>query len=272
MFIPESGNQDGTGARSDSDWDEFFAPFFQYISQENIKAFVHINWDWPTTSWGIDFADDCRLQSNDNNWLKYQDEIRKPRYITRDEGIFTSRDNHTPYATITLSDDAHLIDASDTMHWVGTASTDSDLDPLTCNWDFGDGQTAAGCDVNHVYPMSGTYFVRLDTLDGRGGIASALSFVTVGTPSSEDVRILATTSQPLPRPTLQVTVNGDTVDAPITVTAPVGSFISVDAPASQSNNVFRGWSTGGSKSKQILVVPASLRHTRLETAHFLYVP
>lgn len=277
MFLPETSNQSGTGARNDSDWNDYFVPFFDLIARENIKAFIHINWDWPSTGFGISFADDNRLQSNDYIWQQYQAKIGGPRYITVKDGIFTDPVNHAPRAEISVADDDHTVaSVPGTMNWAGNASTDADSDPLACSWDFGDGQTGTGCDLNHVYDDAGTYLVRLGVSDGRGGRGSAMSFVVVGTPPQEDVGIHATSSQPLPRNSIQVTVNGNTADAPVTVNAAVGSFVNVDAPtpqpAAQPRNEFRDWATGGSRTKQLLVAPASLRHRRAHTAHFVYVP
>jgi hypothetical protein len=48
-------------------------------------------------------------------------------------------------------------------------STDPDRNPLTYQWDFGDGKTAAGAEVQHQYDESGPYTVRLVVTDSHGG-------------------------------------------------------------------------------------------------------
>ena len=48
------------------------------------------------------------------------------------------------------------------------ASADPDNDGLTYVWDFGDGSTAEGAEVEHVYETGGIYPVLLTTDDGRG--------------------------------------------------------------------------------------------------------
>lgn len=40
--------------------------------------------------------------------------------------------------------------------------------PLTCVWDFGDGQTAVGCSPEHTYTEASTYAVRLEVINGAG--------------------------------------------------------------------------------------------------------
>ncbi|MCA9398379.1 MAG: PKD domain-containing protein, partial [Candidatus Omnitrophica bacterium] len=47
-------------------------------------------------------------------------------------------------------------------------STDSDGDPLTYSWDFGDGTKASGKVVNHAYKTGGSYNVRLVVDDNSG--------------------------------------------------------------------------------------------------------
>ncbi|HVE98539.1 MAG TPA: PKD domain-containing protein [Mycobacteriales bacterium] len=46
---------------------------------------------------------------------------------------------------------------------------DSDGDPLTFQWDFGDGSTATGASVIHVYDRKGRYTLRLTVTDDHGG-------------------------------------------------------------------------------------------------------
>ncbi len=47
-------------------------------------------------------------------------------------------------------------------------SSDSDGDPLTYFWDFGDKSTAIGQQAYHSYITPGTYTVRLKVSDGLG--------------------------------------------------------------------------------------------------------
>ncbi|MCD6382831.1 MAG: PKD domain-containing protein, partial [Thermoplasmata archaeon] len=57
------------------------------------------------------------------------------------------------------------------VYFDASSSYDPDGDTLTFAWNFGDGHTAEGERVNHVYKHVGNYTVTLVVSDGRGGIA-----------------------------------------------------------------------------------------------------
>jgi len=52
--------------------------------------------------------------------------------------------------------------------------------PSDFNWDFGDGTTATGYNVQHTYSVQGTYTVGLSTTDSTGCSYTFVSTVTVG--------------------------------------------------------------------------------------------
>jgi len=54
----------------------------------------------------------------------------------------------------------------------GGGSHDPDGDALKYEWNFGDGQTASGESVSHVYSRPGDYTVGLTVDDGRGSPCS----------------------------------------------------------------------------------------------------
>ena len=53
-----------------------------------------------------------------------------------------------------------------TVEFDASQSTDPDDDPITFNWDFGDGATATGATVSHTYDKTGIYTVTLSPDDG----------------------------------------------------------------------------------------------------------
>jgi PKD repeat protein len=76
------------------------------------------------------------------------------------------------------------VQPGDPVAFTGTA-TDPDGDTLTYAWDFGDGGTATTKDAMHTYTAVGVYYAKLTVRDGKGGVGTALSKVTV-TPLAGD--------------------------------------------------------------------------------------
>lgn len=66
---------------------------------------------------------------------------------------------------------AVLFDASD--------SSDPDGSIVSYDWTFGDGETGTGEKVTHIYPVEGTYTVRLTVTDDDDATGNAISSVTV---------------------------------------------------------------------------------------------
>jgi len=66
-----------------------------------------------------------------------------------------------------------------TVTFTGTASGGSS--PYTFNWTFGDGSSATGDPVSHVYSAGGSYTVTLTTSDSAGHTAVVSNSITVST-------------------------------------------------------------------------------------------
>jgi PKD repeat protein len=87
-----------------------------------------------------------------------------------------------------------------------TASgADPDGDALTYSWDFGDGATASGRKVTHVYAAGGTYTATVTARDPAGLTGTATVAVVVGNPPGNQA------------PTVQAAADPASGGAPLTV-------------------------------------------------------
>jgi len=86
-----------------------------------------------------------------------------------------------PVASFTRSPDSG--EAPLSVLFDGTASAVPGGNIVTYEWDFGDGQTAAGPTVEHLYVTAGLFDVVLTVQDSQGGADSATSSVWVLAPS-----------------------------------------------------------------------------------------
>jgi glucose/arabinose dehydrogenase len=67
------------------------------------------------------------------------------------------------------------------VNFDGRASSDPDGDPLSYEWNFGDGAPAdSGAQVSHTYASPGTYTATLTVRDGRGGQHSTTVRIDAG--------------------------------------------------------------------------------------------
>ncbi len=74
------------------------------------------------------------------------------------------RVNHQPRAV----PGPDVISCSSALDFDGSSSVDPDGDALTYSWDFGDGETANGVVVTHIFAAGGTFPVTLTVDDGTG--------------------------------------------------------------------------------------------------------
>ena len=72
--------------------------------------------------------------------------------------------NSPPIADAGVNQSVFLTDVTS---FDGSDSHDPDGDPLTYQWDFGDGGTANGAIVSHRYEVPGSYFTTLTVSDGK---------------------------------------------------------------------------------------------------------
>jgi hypothetical protein len=62
----------------------------------------------------------------------------------------------------------------------GTGSRDTDGTVVDYRWDFGDGKTGTGENVQHRYPAAGSYRIKLAVTDDRGAIAETTQSIRIG--------------------------------------------------------------------------------------------
>jgi len=75
--------------------------------------------------------------------------------------------NHAPVGSVALSPAGAPIAGATALTFTATAS-DPDGDAVSLSWQFGDGQTASGATVGHVFAEAGTYAVVLTASDSHG--------------------------------------------------------------------------------------------------------
>ncbi|GAA2588930.1 hypothetical protein GCM10010435_79280 [Winogradskya consettensis] len=83
--------------------------------------------------------------------------------------------NHAPSATAT-ADVTKGLDPL-TVHFSGAASVDPDSDPLTYQWEFGDGTGSTAAEPVKIYPDIGVYVATLTVTDSEGNAAEAVPIV-----------------------------------------------------------------------------------------------
>lgn len=81
--------------------------------------------------------------------------------------------NHNPTAAFTKTTNGLTVNVN------AGGSSDSDGDPLTYAWTFGDGSATSGVNASHTYAAAGTYTVKLIVKDNKGGSATMSKAVTV---------------------------------------------------------------------------------------------
>ena len=88
--------------------------------------------------------------------------------------------NASPTVVVSKSPDGVMVAGVTAAVLTATAS-DANGDALTFTWDLGDGQTASGASVVHVYAREGVLPVALTVSDSRGGVTMVGTSITVGT-------------------------------------------------------------------------------------------
>ncbi len=108
---------------------------------------------------------------------------------------YTGTTNRSPTAAIAATPRSGA--APLTVNFDGSGSSDPDGDPLTWEWDVGDGSAHVnGAKVSHTYPTSGTYTATLYVRDNRGATGTATVRIDVGnTPPVPEITSPTTSTQ-----------------------------------------------------------------------------
>jgi len=95
-------------------------------------------------------------------------------------GVVLANRNHAPSAaTVTVSPTGTGIAAVTNMSFAAQGATDPDGDSVTLTWNFGDGGSATGANVSHVFAAAGSFNVSVTASDGKAETKSADVPVTV---------------------------------------------------------------------------------------------
>lgn len=94
--------------------------------------------------------------------------------------ITVTVNNPLPVAVFSMKAIEHI--AGETLHFDASNSSDnpSDIPYLSFYWDFGDGNTATGMWVDHIYKMEGTYTVQLEVVDDDGSSSYSQIDIEIG--------------------------------------------------------------------------------------------
>ena len=112
-----------------------------------------------------------------------------PDKLDATEEVFMAKTGFTaelltvPTAVITSVDAAYI---NTPVLFDASLSVDPNGDPLSYNWDFGDGTFGTGVNVSHIYTTSGTHTVRLDVLDGNSPPSSETKVINILIDSDAD--------------------------------------------------------------------------------------
>lgn len=97
--------------------------------------------------------------------------------IVLDPGVDATETNEPPVAEFSTGC------AGLTCEFDASLSYDTDKDPLTYNWQFGDGQTATGVNPSHTYAAAGNRTVTLTVDDGHGNTDQSTAQATPSAPN-----------------------------------------------------------------------------------------
>jgi PKD repeat protein len=160
------------------------AQFTQSVSSltVNVDGSSSTDSDGQVTSWSWNFGDGSTQSgsaashsySNAGTYtitLTVTDNNGATNSVSKSVTVSTS--NASPVADFTYSSTSLMVNFN------GGASYDTDGNIVSWSWNFGDGQTAGGNNVNHQYSAPGTYQVTLTVTDNKNAQTSITKNVIV---------------------------------------------------------------------------------------------
>jgi len=95
-------------------------------------------------------------------------------------GVALSNKNHAPSAAaVTASPTGTGVAAVTNISFAAQGATDPDGDSVTLTWNFGDGASATGANVSHIFAAAGSFNVSVTASDGKAEAKSTDLPVTV---------------------------------------------------------------------------------------------
>lgn len=95
-------------------------------------------------------------------------------------GIYYATKNDPPNpGTISISPTGTGMAGVTSYSFTAQGASDPDKDPLTYEWDFGDGTPGSGATASHTYASSGSYSVKLTVKDKKHSASAPNASVTV---------------------------------------------------------------------------------------------
>ena len=101
--------------------------------------------------------------------------------VTTTFNVTVAASNQPPVAVITS---LGTVEAGQVLTLDGSGSNDPDGTIVSYAWDFGDGTTGTGVQVDHVYATPGTYTVTLTVTDDQGATGTDTKVITVTAPAA----------------------------------------------------------------------------------------
>ena len=122
---------------------------------------------------------DCTTEGKspilDSSCGEFAGDTRVSSYTNFIDSVLYSEPNNPPTAD---ANGPYSGTKDSAISFAGTGS-DSDGDPLTYSWDFGDGSTGLGVTLTHTYSWGDIFTVMLTVSDGKGGSNTATTSATV---------------------------------------------------------------------------------------------